>query len=356
MTALLDSEQASSSSTQPARGRLAGGRVAVGLLLLGFLLILGAALEVPYLATQPGRVVEVHRIIDVDGAQSFETSGELFFLTISRPSDPLTLLEWFEAWRDPDVDLIRRDLVIPEGQTGDQRRLQNLQQMMDSQRIAVAVALDRLGYEVPVVGTGALISGVLEGSAGFGTLQPDDIVVAVDGAEIQFAQDLIGEVRAREVGEAITLTISRDNELQDVQLVLGESGADPGLPAIGISVAEAGTAFEFPFDISIEAGTSGGSSAGMMLTLGVYNRLSESDITRGHRIAGTGTMAADGTVGPIGGIKQKTIAAVGIGAEYILVPEADFEAAVETADGEIEVIAVATIDEALEFLESLEPI
>ena len=134
-------------------------------------------------------------------------------------------------------------------------------------------------------------------------------------------------------------------------MVLGESETDAGLPIMGVSVADAGSAFDFPFDVDIDAGAVGGSSAGMMQALAVYNRLSEDDITNGHRIAGTGTISTDGSVGRIGGMKQKTFAAIGVGAEYLLVPEGDFDIAVETADGRIEVVAVATIDDALEFLE-----
>jgi PDZ domain-containing protein len=149
--------------------------------------------------------------------------------------------------------------------------------------------------------------------------------------------------------------VSRDNELRDVQVVLGESETDEGLPIIGISVADAGSAFDFPIEVDIDAGAVGGSSAGMMLTLAVYNRLSEEDITQGRRIAGTGTINTDGSVGRIGGMKQKTYAAIGVGAEYLLVPEGDYDVAFETADGRIEVVAVDTIDDALAFLEGLPP-
>ncbi|MDH3540500.1 MAG: PDZ domain-containing protein [Acidimicrobiia bacterium] len=343
----------------PAEGRkrrwVTPGFVAVGLLLLGFLLIMVAGIRVPYLATSPGPVTEVHGIISVDDVPSYEPDGELFFLTISRPIESLTLLELFEAWRDPEVDIVDRDKVVPPGQTSDARRLQNLQLMMNSQQIAVAVALDRLGIDVDIVGTGALVAEVLEGSGGFGIVELDDIVVGVDGKEIQFVQELISEVRSRQVGDTVTLTISRDDETIQRQVVLGESETDPGLPIIGISVADAGTAFDFPFDVNIDAGSVGGSSAGMMLTLAVYNTLSEDDITKGHRIAGTGTISTDGTVGRIGGMKQKTFAAIGVGAEYLLVPEGDFDIAVEAADGEIEVVAVGTIDDALAFLEGLAP-
>lgn len=357
MTDLLTPTEPSLPTPEPPSvRRMTPGVTAVGLLVLGFILILLAGVRVPYLATSPGPVVEVRGIIEVEGEQTYDQGGELFFLTISRPSDSLTLLELFEAWRDPAVDVVERETVLPPGQTSDERRRQNLELMMNSQQIAVAVALDRLGYDVGVVGTGALVAEVQEGSAGEGIVEAGDIIVALDGAEIQFTEELITAVRARGIGDTVTLTVSRGNELQDVAVTLGESETDPGLPIIGIAVSDAGAAFDFPFDVNIDSGAVGGSSAGMMLTLGVYNALSPEDITGGRRIAGTGTMSTDGTVGRIGGIKQKTIAAIGAGAEYLLVPEGDFDAAFRTADGRIEVVGVATIDDALAFLETLPPL
>jgi PDZ domain-containing protein len=94
----------------------------------------------------------------------------------------------------------------------------------------------------------------------------------------------------------------------------------------------------------------------MMLSLAVYNRLTEEDITRGHRVAGTGSLTAEGGVQRIGGIRQKVIGAIGIGAEYILVPEGDFAAAEEEAGDDIDVIAVGTFDDALSFFDTLSPV
>ena len=108
MTDLLTPAEPFAPAPEPKASRrwMTPGAVAVGLLLLGFLLILTAGIRVQYLATSPGPVTEVHGIIEVEGAETFEPEGELFFLTISRPSDPLTLLELFEAWRDPAVDIV----------------------------------------------------------------------------------------------------------------------------------------------------------------------------------------------------------------------------------------------------------
>ena len=51
----------------------------------------------------------------------------------------------------------------------------------------------------------------------------------------------------------------------------------------------------------------GGSSGGLLQALYIYNQITEFDITRGLKIAGTGTLSVEGKVGPIGGIQQKIL-------------------------------------------------
>ncbi|MDD3122929.1 MAG: hypothetical protein PHC62_05345 [Candidatus Izemoplasmatales bacterium] len=59
-----------------------------------------------------------------------------------------------------------------------------------------------------------------------------------------------------------------------------------------------------------EASTNiGGPSGGLLQTLSIYNMLSDTDITHGLKIAGTGTIDYDGSVGYIGGVKQKVATA-----------------------------------------------
>jgi PDZ domain-containing protein len=123
-------------------------------------------------------------------------------------------------------------------------------------------------------------------------------------------------------------------------------------PKIGIQIQTAGFFYHPPFPVSIATNKiSGGPSAGLMFTLTVYNSLIPGDLTRGHRIAGTGTINLDGSVGPIGGIKQKVFAAEAAGAEYLLCPVDNYKDAVSVA--KIPVIKVATVQQALDFLHSL---
>ena len=65
----------------------------------------------------------------------------------------------------------------------------------------------------------------------------------------------------------------------------------------------------------------------MMHTLAIVDTLTPGELTQGHVIAGTGTIAYDGTVGNIGGIRQKIVGAEAAGAEYVLVPEGNYEEA-----------------------------
>ncbi len=101
-------------------------------------------------------------------------------------------------------------------------------------------------------------------------------------------------------------------------------------------------------DVSIDAGSIGGPSAGLAFALGIVDELGD-DIDDGRTIVVTGELALDGTVIPIGGIKQKTIGAKEAGADVFIVPDANAEEARKYADG-LEIVAVSTFDEAIDAL------
>ena len=101
---------------------------------------------------------------------------------------------------------------------------------------------------------------------------------------------------------------------------------------------------------SINTGNVGGPSAGMMMALNVYNLLTESDITNGEKIAGTGTIEIDGSVGPVGGVKQKVIAAKRANASLILVPTANYLEASVHSDENTSIVAVDSFEEALDVI------
>ena len=133
----------------------------------------------------------------------------------------------------------------------------------------------------------------------------------------------------------------------------GTIEVDENRGMVGVLLANGETNIVFPVDVVIDSENIGGPSAGMMFSLEIMNQLTEDDLLRGGRIAGTGTIRPDGEVGAIGGVRQKVYGAIDSGAEYVLVPSGNYPDAVEAAGDDIEVVEIFTIDDALSFFESL---
>ena len=111
--------------------------------------------------------------------------------------------------------------------------------------------------------------------------------------------------------------------------------------------------FDFPFDVDIQLPNVGGPSAGMMFALGIVDELTPGAMTAGTQWAGTGTIAALGDVGPIGGIVQKMHGALDAGASHFLAPvENCGEVAGHVPDG-LTVYAVDTLDDAIAAIETV---
>ena len=122
-------------------------------------------------------------------------------------------------------------------------------------------------------------------------------------------------------------------------------------PRIGVLVQTAVDELLLPIDITLTPGVRiGGPSAGLMVGLTVYDLVADEDLLRGRRVAGTGTLDIDGVVGPVGGVPEKTLAAIAAGYDVLLVPAAETAATQRLADGRIDVIGVATLDEAIDRL------
>tara|TARA_Y100000748_G_C15224742_1_gene382649 strand:- start:245 stop:625 length:381 start_codon:yes stop_codon:yes gene_type:complete len=119
---------------------------------------------------------------------------------------------------------------------------------------------------------------------------------------------------------------------------------------VGFLATTVNERFDFPFEIDIKTGNVGGPSAGLMMALNVYNNLIPNDITNSLIIAGTGTIEIDGSVGPVGGIRQKVIAAKRAGSELILVPTANYEEASPLSTDETAIVAVDSFEEALKVI------
>lgn len=323
-------------------------RIITMVLLTGFVAFI-FLYEIGYLLVKPGNTEDLRNLIEVEEV-IYEDEGRLYMVTVTQQR--ATLFWALVGLLHPHIELRRvRDVLPPDMDQEEYREL--LQQMMDeSQLMSKYIALKKAGYEVEIVSEGAAVAGFVEDSPAKGILKEEDVIIKVDGEEVQVADEVISKVQARSIGDPVIITVLRDQNSQDLEIFTAPHPDDPALPALGVLIRTLGWDAVLPFDINMRTGRIGGPSAGLMFVLEIINQLDPVDITGGRLIAGTGTIDVDEKVGRIGGVYQKVIAAENAGAEFFIVPRANYQEA-QKAARRIELVPVSTLDDALEFLDKL---
>ncbi len=310
--------------------------------------IAAAVVQVPYYALSPGSVWSTEELIAVEeGVETFDSEGEIGFTTVSLRR--ATALEAFLGWLDPAVKVVEEEVILGD-QTPDQNRQLNRQFMTNSKVTATAVAFEALGEDV-VLGDGAVVMEVAPGMPADGLLEVGDVIIGVDGDEVELWEDLVDLIGEMHPGDRIELEVERaaTGEVEVVEAELAPREEDPELPILGV-IGQTRAEFDFPYEVEIDSGDVGGPSAGLAFTLAILDVLTPEDLTGGRSVATTGTIDLGGHVGPVGGVPQKTVAARRAGVELFIVPSVEAEEAREYA-GDMEIAAADTLEEALEVLD-----
>ena len=287
--------------------------------------------------------------IDYDNNDNYTFEGNLYQLTVRRDEANVFVYLW--SLINESYDLYPREVILPDGVTPQELSEISIQNMRTSENVAIAVALKNVGYEIESKGDGVAVVGLLEDSPVKDKLKKGDLINSINNTDIFSATEFISTLRTYSIGETVSIGLLREIDGVKKQIyiktTLIEHVEYEGEPMVGFLATTVNERFDFPFEIDIKAGNVGGPSAGLMMALNVYNNLIPEDITNSKIIAGTGTIEIDGSVGPVGGIKQKIIAAKKAGAELILVPVANFEEAQSFETDKTAIVAVDSFDEAL---------
>jgi PDZ domain-containing protein len=317
------------------------------LLLFG---VLGALLPVPYVAQVPGPTyntlgdIDGTPIIELSGREPNDTSGNLNLTTVGIPQRPLTLVGAVKGWFDDEVTVVPREQVYPSDQSVEETQAENRQAFLTSEQAARAAALGALGYPEKVV-----VQGLGKDSPSQGQLAAGDAIEAVDGVPTPDHAALTAALAAIPPGSTIPVGYTRAGA-PGVATVTTAPAAEGNGSALGVQILQTPYA---PFDVDIHVDDVGGPSAGLMLSLGIIDMVGDTDLTEGAVVAGTGTIDAEGDVGPIGGIPLKMVAARDIGAELFLVPADNCVEALENAQPGLPMAKIATLDDALTALADL---
>jgi PDZ domain-containing protein len=328
----------------PARLVIAG----LALLAVVFALLVLPSNEYIFL---PDRAHPVAPLVTVPGGHDPTHGGVYFVDVIVRKAT------WFERLF-PGIhngaDLYPASAIDPPGVNDQLRRKLDLQDMQLSQQVAAAVALRAAGKKVVMRPVGVRVTTVFEGLPAFGKLEPGDVVVAIDGKPALTVSDLRARVNGHRAGAVVAFTVRRGTKtlVEKMKTVAVGKGKDRRI-VVGISTDQA-LDIHLPLQVRINAGSVGGPSAGFAFALDVMEELGR-DVVHGHKVAATGEILPDGSIGPIGGIKQKTIGARAAHVDAFLVPAGDnAQEARKYAHG-LRIIPVDTFPQALHALATLGP-
>jgi PDZ domain-containing protein len=328
-------------------------------LLLAGGLVLAAVVGVLYLIPSdeyiflPDKAQPLAPYVTVQGERTDRNGGGIYYVAVEVKK--ASLLEKLFPGLHEGSTLVPAAAVVSPGQSDRQHQRQELQAMAQSQKIGAAVALKALGYPVPVKSPGTVIADVNPKGPSAGKLRASDTIAAVDGQPTPSLPALRRQITKHSPGQTVSLTVRRDGTVRTVRVKTAPDPEDKRRSIIGVLTScalQTPSKITLPVPVHIDLGQVGGPSAGLAFALDVAEKLGH-DVDHGHKVVATGEMCLDGSVVPVGGLKQKTIGARRAGADVFLVPAGENAQEARRYAGKMRVIPVHTYRQALRALATL---
>jgi PDZ domain-containing protein len=299
----------------------------------------------------PDRAHPVAPLVYVQGGHEPSGPGGIYFVDVfERRANVLESI--FPSIRSGST-LVPASLLIPPGSNSTDQHRADLRAMAISQRVAAAVALHRLGYRVLARPAGVIVDAVELGSHAIGKLQPADVIVAVNRTSTPTVARLRAVLGRERPGDTVRLRVRRAGKVLTVVVKTVVDPQNTKRALVGFTPEQAAE-IKLPLKVRIDAGNVGGPSAGLAFALEVMEQLGH-DVDHGYRVAATGQMELDGTIDPIGGVRQKIFGVRLAHVDVFLVPAGDNAREAERYAHGVHVIPVHNFPQALHALAALPP-
>lgn len=309
----------------------------------------------PYMINRPGTAEEIKPMVTVEGGDQDE-QGTFMLTTVSVSyANIMTLML---AKLNPHAEVVEKE---PD-RDQQQYEIQQRYYMSNSQSNAIMAAYHKADVPYQILPEYVFIIGLSKDVKPKGDFASGDIIKQVNGIEVNSFESLSNVLKDKKAGEKVAVVLERNGKSSEQQVELvalpGEKNKDRA--GFGVSVGEVQDVVpdNDKEEVKFNNTKIGGPSAGLMFTLEIYNQLTAGDLTKGHRIAGTGTISSEGEVGSIGGVQFKIVAADREKAEIFFVPQDNYKVAKAKADSiktNMKIVPVKTLDDALNYIDKLEP-
>jgi PDZ domain-containing protein len=343
------------------------------LVIFVLIFVLGILRTNDYLIS-PGSATPVAPLVKIHGVATNPRHDKIMLADVFEQQ--LTVLGWIATHFQSHKQIITANQLVEPGIPLDELSAQGFLQMSDAKQAAEAAAFRAVGWSVPSTRTGTIVTGVASPSpARSAGVKVGDEIIGVNTTTIRSSCQLISyvhalapktpltlRVRPVKISKAGVLTYGATTSVKLATAQAPTSGTSSGCTGVtgtdrsylGVSV-EDGFSYKLPATVTINTANIGGPSAGLAMTLTLINELSSGSLTGHHVIAVTGTIDAQGNVGPVGGVEEKAVAVHRAGASYFFVPDSggDVAAARDAHQPGLKIIPVTTLQQVLSELHSL---
>lgn len=306
-----------------------------------------AFVPTPYSLMLPGEAVNLRDVVHVHG---YAPPPGSLFLTDVRFAERATGVQ-LVAKLLPGTQIVRTRDYLPTNTTAVEYDGVQREEMSESQSIAAFLAEHAAGLHVPVPQSRVLVVIFSRNSRAKTILAPLDMMVSINGHPIASRLDVeraLGPVKA---GAPVRVAVFRHGT---ERVLWVPTIAYKNRTALGAYLTTIYQRPQLPIAVSFHLPGVEGSSGGLMFALEIYRTIHALPVPKALKVAGTGTIAYDGSVGPIEGTAQKLAAARAAGATVFLVPRQNYQEIARESG--IRILPVSTFAQAVHALEAPHPI
>ena len=299
--------------------------------------------HLPYYINMPGGTININDRISCDKCDDINGSLNMLYVSEYEATIPTYLLSYIiPNW---DIEEISNQQVNNESANDIYNR--NRLMLDNSIDNAIYVAYNASGKNIDVKSKKNIVIATTIDNG----LKIGDEILKINDKKINNINEIKEIIKSSNIGDKLNFSIIRDDLEKNVKVEVREDKEDKLIGAVMV------TDYEYDLDPKIDLkfkDSESGSSGGMMLALSIYSKISDKDIVRGRKIAGTGTIDMEGNVGEIDGIKYKIMGAVHDKVDIVLVPGANYKEAIKVKNENnynIEIVKIDTFLDAINYLE-----
>lgn len=309
------------------------------------LIVVALTYEFPYVVYTPGGIVNLESRIKIENDIENKGSFNMSYVTLRKGNLPSILLSYIIK----DWDLIKEKEITSDNESVDELLKLEKLYMNSSIDNATILAYQKAGKEINI--TKNINNVIYIDKLAKTDLKIYDQITSVDGKTINTIDELKEYINTKNENDIVNFEVINNDKKATRKAEVIKIGDEL---KVGIAFL---TTYEYDANPDIKVKTKSsesGSSGGLMLSLAIYNKLIDEDITKGKKVVGTGTIDIYGNVGKIDGVKYKILGAVKNKADLFICPEENYDEAIKVKKEhniDLKIISVKTFDDVINYLE-----